>query len=306
MKKIRNRITALVTGMAIMCLFCNTIKTYATEGEEKEPKEHVILFVSDIHETVEENLKPFLTRYKETADETEYICFGGDYAKKYDKKVLNDVVSCNNSLLPQTKAVYTVGNHDLSGFEEKSFNDITKQASRGRKIKEEGYVIYTFGASTDKQSFREDDIKQLETFLETTKTIIPRVPVFIISHYPLHYCEKGKRTRVTEGAEQLITLLDQYSNVIFLYGHNHSMSDQNYEIIYMPGDEIEIAKNEYRTINFCYTSMGAMKDGAGMQVYALKVSIKNTTCCNQVSLEHLNFDSEPKDKMMVCFPLVEK
>ncbi|MDO5519740.1 MAG: metallophosphoesterase [bacterium] len=304
-KNVRLYALCMVCILAVQ-LFVATCPAYAEETGEKENKEHVLLFTADLHDQVEEKLIPFLKRYKETVDQTEYICYGGDYAKQFDEKILKRLVRINQQLFPSAKSVYTVGNHDMAGFDKEKFQYITNMKERGNVIKKGGYVLYTFGASSKEQQFTETDVKELKEFLETTREYIPRIPIIIVSHFPIHYFENGKDKRQTKGSEELVKLLNAFSNVVFLYGHNHSVNDTSYGVIHMPGDEITIGKNEFRTINFCYTSLGAMKDGANQEIYALKITIKNTVCCNQVMLEHLNYYAEPKDKMMVCFPLVEE
>ncbi|MDO5294345.1 MAG: metallophosphoesterase [bacterium] len=306
MKRIVRVQSILLVCVLFVQLFWMPCPVHANEQKEKENKEHVLLFTGDLHEKLEEKLVPFLKRYGETVDQTEFVCYGGDYAAKFDEKVLKQVVKINHQMLPGAKAVFTVGNHDMDGFNQEKFFYITNMKERANQIKKGGYVLYTFGASSKEQQFSQKDLADLKEFLESTRENIPRIPIIIISHYPIHYFSNEKQKRQTKGANELIELLNGYSNVVFLYGHNHSLNDTNYCVIHMPGDEIEVSKEQYKTINFCYTSFGAMKDGASQDVYALKISIKNTTCCNQVMLEHLNYYAEPKDKMTVCFPLVEE
>jgi hypothetical protein len=123
------------------------------------------------------------------------------------------------------------------------------------------YVLVPFGPEATPgvnygaaQTFKEESIAELDEYLATQPTDIP---IFVLSHFPIHTCE----TRISENSLKLINVLNKYPNVIFLWGHNHSDADPAYDDIYVPGDFIEIGEpvfGETVKINFTYASAGAM------------------------------------------------
>lgn len=304
MKKKRNVILMLVLFVVITMLM--TVNVESTCKKKEDVKDHVLLFCSDIHEKAQSNLKTLLEHFQKQGMEADYICYGGDYAGKFQKEALEQVRQLTKRCFPKASILMTTGNHDQIGYQEKEFSKITKQESPRMRIEEKGYCIYMLGASTKEQCFTEKDIEDLRAFLEEKKEMLPKIPLFVVSHYPIHYYKDQGIERTTKHAKEMIELLNGYSNVIFLYGHNHTINDTNYNVVHMPGDDLEIEKDTYMGIHFPYTAMGAVKDGAGQDVYGLKVTIEHNMCCNKVIFEHVNLHAEPKDKMMICFPVIKE
>lgn len=301
-KRKRVLLVAILIGISMLM-------PYAKVNSACEKKEgvddHVLLFCSDIHEKTESNLKTLMKRFKETGIRADYICFGGDYAQTFKKEALADTRKITKKYFPKTSILMTTGNHDQMEYQSKAFQEVTKQKSPRLAAQEKGYCIYMLGASGKEQEFTKTDLKDLKVFLDEWEHLVPKIPVFIVSHFPIHYYKGEVGERTTKHAKEMVELLNQYSNVIFLYGHNHTLKDENYTMVHMPGDELEIEKDSYMGIHFPYSSMGAVKDGASMDVYGLKITIEHTVCCNKVIFEHVNLYAEPKDKMMICFPITE-
>jgi len=131
------------------------------------------------------------------------------------------------------------------------------------------YVIYTFGpkeASTPASSFQgftTANRTALSTYLASAPTDIP---IIILTHFPLHrYPATGTSSRISEYASDVIDILNQHPNVVFLWGHNHSNRDPMYQSIKGPGYTMSTTSGTSTTavnknINFLYVPAGCMSD----------------------------------------------
>lgn len=142
-------------------------------------------------------------------------------------------------------------------------------------IEEEDYIIVPFGARNTMdydvdwysaeygagQGFLDEDIEWLTEILADAPADIP---IFVLSHYPIHtFVAPEGGDRVTGNAAELIRVLNNYPNVIFLWGHNHSSADPLYDKVLKHGDFITIGPGVYGEtirINFTYAAAGAMND----------------------------------------------
>ena len=216
-----------------------------------------LAFTSDVHDKTDD-LESWLQKLPQTP---EYVVFGGDYSYsgRTTPQQCADLVS---SVFPGVSSVLAKGNHDSStGTDE------------GLEVENDDYAIYAVnstgsGGSVD-GTYTQSDLDNLETALES---IDPDIPVFIISHHPIHYY--GSRT--TGNASAMIDLLNGYSNVIFLWGHNHSVSDENYGVVKFAGDELQYtsSSSDKKEIDFTYANAGCIytdRNGA----YGLFVEISN-------------------------------
>jgi hypothetical protein len=186
------------------------------------------------------------------------IAFGGDFA---DEKVLYDdnmsILQAAIASSEGTVATYTKGNHE-GNVSDEDFEALTGMSRVGETaINADGdYYFYNFGAYNSTSQFREEDIEALDEYLSTHTD----KPVFLVSHYPIHYYNDHRNTR---NAAKLVEVLNQYPNVVFLWGHNHTERDPNYGMIRLPGDTIQTGADASTTveINFTYACLGALRDG---------------------------------------------
>ena len=188
------------------------------------------------------------------------FAFGGDFA---NEKVLyaDNMTILKHAIVdtsPTTVANYTKGNHEGKTSDE-DFLALTGMSRIGETAKsaDEDYYFFNFGASSDSQKFLDEDIAQLREFLASHND---GKPIFIVSHFPLHYYNDR---RSTKKADEMVELLNQYPQVIFGWGHNHTESDPAYGTIRTPGDTIMtgVSEDTTREINFIYMSLGALRDG---------------------------------------------
>jgi len=141
-------------------------------------------------------------------------------------------------------------------------------------VTEPGYILYPFGViehpdpsagSGAPQIFEIPAIETLDANLGLLASENPTKPIFVLSHFPIH----TNGTRTSENAAQLIKVLNEYPNVIFLWGHNHSEADKAYDKVFGPGFEavgrerLTIGSGvlgETPRINFHYAGAGCMSD----------------------------------------------
>lgn len=190
------------------------------------------------------------------------MCFGGDFANEY---VLYDdnmsIVKAALESSPGTVATYTKGNHEGSVTDEEFLQKTGMSRIGETAVNKDGlYHFFNFGALNKTQQFTDDDIAQLKAYLEKTEVSGDGKPIIIVSHYPLHYYNDR---RSSKNADQVLALLNQYPQVIFLWGHNHTEQDPNYGMIRVPGDIIQTgaAADTSKEIKFTYACLGALRDG---------------------------------------------
>lgn len=210
---------------------------------------------SDVHNNIP-NLTKWLSNLKSTTTSLDYMIFGGDYVGQTDAE---SCVSAVKSQFSGTSSILAKGNHDKSK---------RGKYDSGLVVNNSDYAIYVMDSTS--KSFTSSDIKKLKSSLNHINS---SKPIFVVSHCPIHYF--GKRT--IGNAEKLLSLLNNYSNVIFLWGHNHSKNDTNYGTVKVKGDTIQCSKSSSAVpINFTYVNMGAMKQGNN-GAYGLLINLINSS-----------------------------
>ncbi len=167
-------------------------------------------------------------------------------------------------------AVYTHGNHEWfpssgGGYKTQfsKYPEVTGKIKRlGEAVRTEDYIIYCFGAGEGAANyschFTPEDAAALGEYLSTAPTDIP---IFILTHYPLHTWIRGSSVRVTNYASDVIDVLNEHPNTVLLWGHNHTEYDDHYYEPKFAGDEIVIdASGTTRTISFSYLAAGCTSD----------------------------------------------
>lgn len=189
------------------------------------------------------------------------ICFGGDFAN--EKLIYADNMSILKAAIqtsPGTVAAYTKGNHE-GNVSDEDFEALTGMSRIGETAvnKAGAYYFYNFGAFNGTQQFTTNDIAQLEAFLDELPEDNTK-PVFIVSHYPLHYYNDR---RSSKNADKVVELLNKHPETVFMWGHNHTEQDPNYGMIRVPGDIIQTGAkaDTSKEIKFTYACLGALRDG---------------------------------------------
>lgn len=175
---------------------------------------------------------------------------GDDFWAKV--QAVMDVAKANNNLL--TDGLFLAGNHEWENGQLATTTNATAQKIQdcGTVVTEDDYVLYLFGATSsnyNQTGFQSADITALDTYLETAPT---DRPIFITSHFPLHVYSG----RDTANSAQVISVLNEHADdhdLYFIWGHNHSQSDPNY-------DQFITDQLRSTDIDFVYCAAGCMSD----------------------------------------------
>ncbi len=233
-----------------------------------------LAFTSDVHHSTsyaQNNLDVWLGNMQKTISKLDCIGFCGDmgsaYATtaadywKYTQAVIDTVDKYKASGYIANGGYYTMGNHewypngggggDLANFKDEPTAKRLTQI--GEVAKTDKYIIYCFGAASGTQEYTKADIAALSAYLETAPKDIP---IFILTHYPLHFYS----SRISKNAADVVEILNNYPNVVYLWGHNHTSADPRYDHFYKAGDKIEVVSGNEMAINFTYCAAGCMSD----------------------------------------------
>lgn len=166
-----------------------------------------------------------------------------------------------------TKGIYTTGNHEYKPGTFNTVEDEVTQATKAKYIvvgeaaRTDDYIIYCFGSSQYDEIELQENLDILEAYLQQhgneTSPSGKKKPIFIMTHCPLHEYNVGEVNGIHNGTspqntDKLLAILNNYSNVILFWGHNHSNNQVNYDVIW---DNINGTP-----INFTYCSAGCMSD----------------------------------------------
>ncbi|MBQ6662486.1 MAG: Ig-like domain-containing protein, partial [Firmicutes bacterium] len=253
-------------------------------GPAKAGGKTVLTFTSDVHDR---NGNPASTRLNTWIDNVyndygQISCMGfcgdmGDAGASesnfwtYTGAVMTTVDSkiTEGKLL---KACYTTGNHEYSPG---NFSPNKNEWTRRYIIDGEGdegsnYRLYCLGSESGDGTghYSTTQIGSLTSYLNRVGN---SKPIFIITHFPLH----AFSWRTIGNAEQVINALNNAANnngqkIVFIWGHNHSQGDPNYDQIFAPGDSITYASNSSKTIQFYYAAAGCMSDSENGQSASVK------------------------------------
>ena len=247
-----------------------------------------IALTSDVHGS-DSNLQSWLTNLKNNGTTSlDYFIFGGDYPAWGSEPTASTNAKNYRTLVKNTfndvPVVLTRGNHDTSG----NYGD---PYDKGAQYNGSDFAVYVMpayqldGVSSGVyggQGFTTAAMNDLDLFLSN---IGLSKPVFVASHFPIHYFS----SRTSTNASEMIDLLNKYPNVIFVYGHNHTLSDTNYKLVKTAGDSIQYTSGSAtKAINFTYTACGGMMDGANQDIRALLVSLTDNGNTTTVKLQHQN------------------
>ena len=170
-------------------------------------------------------------------------------------------------------AIYTQGNHEWFptaggdyANQYQNYPAAQRMMQVGPGLVTEDYIIYCFGAgeiaATMKYDYNVYDVEEMAAYLETAPT---GIPIFILTHFPIHEWYGRGEERYMKHADPVIDTLnaavESGHQIIVLWGHNHSDFDDNYYAPVYPGDEIVInPKGDKRTLKFTYLSAGCTAD----------------------------------------------
>ena len=215
-------------------------------------------FTSDVHgETA--NLENWLKKLPVKLDN---MCFCGDYSYSYDqskyKSDYDKVVDLTERYIGTGRGIYTAGNHEYQNGNNLNVYSGIKRLGEAA-VSTNAYKVYCLGAYRFDGigEFQSSDYTALDDYL---KGVSPTTPVFILSHFPLHYIQ----SRTITNAKAVIDVLNKYPNAVFMWGHNHSQNgESHYGEVKSFGESIQYNSTQSATISFTYACAGAMNDSQG-------------------------------------------
>ena len=209
-------------------------------------------------------------------DSVDALVACGDY--DYDLTMLpSNTAAGINALREGTKAivpdeaqkVFSQGNHDslvgTAGMAKSGDND-PENGKYGVFVINEDDFAWMGGTREIVKGTSENLKAYLNEKLEQNYS----APIFVMSHLPLHYTLRSRNAGDGRWGEYLINVLNEAGekglNIIFLFGHNHSNSWDDYvgggSICLEKGDEINVCKPgnslawNTHTLNFTYINAG--------------------------------------------------
>ena len=188
--------------------------------------------------------------------------FGGDYSQTLDKKGsttsgINELKGVVQGVYGTNLAeVYVQGNHDAAVSELTATGAHDTDAYGVFSIKEDDFSSSHSGSSVANNAM----LSALESYLEAKVEAEYSKPIFVATHLPLHATSRGDNTSASRIFELLNKAGASGLNIIFLFGHNHSDSYDDYlggGAIYLPkGSTMQVAGGSSSTLNFTYMNYG--------------------------------------------------
>ena len=271
--------------LTFTCARCGGTKVRPIAAGTEKAHKNEILFISDLHsgryaEKGYHNLRAMFGLLREYDDFVpEVVCGGGDYleSRTYDAvdwprcyEALHDIMY---EASPDTAHALTSGNHDWewSLQSDEMIEKLLGVPRVGNSYSSEDFEIFQIGAHTNsgsKEHFQSEDIAKLRAFLASVAG--SGKVIFIQTHWPLHYGYNSDTWRTTKNADDMIALLNEYSDrldIVFVWGHNHNEDETRHKCM-VRGDTLQYAKSEYAKIQFTYVNAGCLnerhaKEGAG-------------------------------------------
>ena len=169
--------------------------------------------------------------------------------------------------------VYAVGNHEyMNGSFDSTSNSPEvrgkyKLNAEARAVSGENYVIYCLGTNSGHGSSWAYDNSQITELTDYLDSVSNDKVIIILTHFPLH--DYGSH-RTSNTLPVLNALNDaalgddgKYGTsddkkIVFLWGHNHSEGDTNYDEVWQPEDQINNSNSS--TVYFFYAAAGSMAD----------------------------------------------
>jgi uncharacterized repeat protein (TIGR02543 family) len=268
----------------------------------------VLAFTSDTHNasgnSAATRLSGWLDKMYGIYGTIDVMGFGGDMASassyndtfwtltQADMDVINDKMTAGKL----GGVWYTTGNHEyMNGSYTNGSNTTTQQFKEDMEVANTDtyrmYALGSSGGSSNWNKYMDNQITKLQTYINSVGT---DKPIFIITHYPLHWTS----SRSITNSGQIISILNAASDagkkIIFLWGHNHTDANKtnvetHYDEIFAPGESIQYEQGKNAELNFYYAAAGCMSDsdyGAGSGAVKGKGLIVTINSKNQLSFTY--------------------
>ncbi len=201
-------------------------------------------------------------------EQLKFLGYSGDICNKaWEADVFTEFDALMQAALPDVHTVTTGNQEWYDGAPGPDWDNLGEAYTLcGETLRTDDYAVYNFGACDDVMRFEPADIDALSAYLDSVPADLP---VFILSHYSLHNFVKsdiaGGGYRCCTNSLDVINVLNEHPNVVFLWGHNHSFADPRYGTIRFPGEQITYDNanpTATTTINFTYASYGIFCRGS--------------------------------------------
>ncbi len=169
--------------------------------------------------------------------------------------------------------VYAVGNHEYMNGEMASTSNSPavreKYVLNGEARAEAGdnFVIYCLGTNSSHGTSWAYDDSQITTLTNYLNSVGNDKVIIILTHFPLHNYGSHRTSNTLPvlnalndaalGADGRYGTSDD-KKIVFLWGHNHSEGDTNYDEVWQPEDKIN--NDNSSTVYFFYAAAGSMAD----------------------------------------------
>ena len=241
----------------------------------------VLAFSSDVHNKTDHKAATRLGNWIDNIhsiynQQIEVMGFCGDLADSQAGtnywNLVQEVMDVVNGNIPDKigQAVYTTGNHEYDHKDDSSeftydYNDTTRQYLEDQSaVEADNYHIYCIGTGsyhTDGwNSVSNGQVEALKAYLDS---IQDDKPIIILNHYPLHYTSNRSIAKANLMIDALNNAAGTGKKIVYLWGHNHTDAptiETHYDEVFKPGDSIEFARNQSRTLQFYYAAAGCMSD----------------------------------------------
>lgn len=229
-------------------------------------------------------------------DNFSFLSFAGDICdKSWVEETYTGFKAILDTKMPNAYCITTGNQEWKSGAPGASWDSLGAGHVRiGEAIATDDYIVYELGSAQESMIFPQEDIDALAAYLAAAPKDIP---IFIHSHFPLHlsmatasHSIPGGDHRSTENSGALIDVLNQYPNVIFLWGHNHTFQDPRYGVISPSGSSFTYDYNNPTAKKLTYFTSAAYGSFCRGDTYAMVAKVQRTDNGVQVTLNYIDTD----------------
>ncbi len=250
----------------------------AASGEASgEALRGVLAFTSDQHGETDGLRDWIAARVGEYGDALVHLSYGGDICNKsWEPDVFEGFRAVLDELLPGRYAVTTGNQEHKTGVP--AWDTLGPAFVESGVVAEtDDYIIYHLGAAQESMAFQPGQIGDLADYLASAPN---NIPIFVVSHYPLHLSVPYDGHDIPGGYRQasnndaLIAALNDHPNVVFLWGHNHTFADPRYGTIRPAGVSFTWSYDnpaDKAVTGFVYANMGSFCRG---DAYGLIAELK--------------------------------
>lgn len=242
-------------------------------------------------------------------DELSFLSYGGDICdKNWDQPTFDGFKAVLDTLMPG-KYNSTTGNQEnkTGAPGAAGWDALGPGFTRlGEVLVTGDYILYNFGAAQEAMIFPDSDIDALSAYLDAAPN---NIPVFIVSHFPLHLSipytghDIPGGYRQTQNNGRLIEILNRHPNVIFMWGHNHTFQDPRYGTVRPAGSKFTYEYEDVTKkaeINFVYANLGSFCRG---DTYGAIAEVERSGDTVSVKLYYVdtNVPMETKESAVVTY-----